>query len=325
MHRRRNLQALARGRARAYAPVDAGADRDVPRHQWLPTWAIPQTLAGPEMVGRWIGMQNFVGNFAGAVAPALTGYLLDRTGLFYWPFFITAGVAGSGALAWTFIVGPIEEVNWENARAAAFPRCRPCPQQSRRSRNTLLSCRRKSKSNFAWQDLRALGAEAAGCGFRMETARTHEMNTLYDLPGEKSAEAEGTASLAEYGYVMDAHSQERSQDDAATAAAWNWKPASPTAKRWMQSCERWDIHRHFAMRNFARSGRDGKGQVVVDETPIGNFCEIEGPPRWIDATAKKLDVSSADYITKNYATLFSEWKQETKSSAREMTFKAVRR
>jgi len=78
------------------------------------TWAIPQTLAGREMVGRWTGLQNFVGNFAGPVAPALTGYLLDRTGQFYWPFFITAAVAWMGALAWTLVVGPIEEVNWDN-------------------------------------------------------------------------------------------------------------------------------------------------------------------------------------------------------------------
>jgi MFS family permease len=77
------------------------------------TWAIPQTLAGPEMVGRWTGMQNFVGNFAGAVAPALTGYLLDRSGEFYWPFFITAAVAAIGALFWTLMVGPIEEVKWD--------------------------------------------------------------------------------------------------------------------------------------------------------------------------------------------------------------------
>ena len=76
------------------------------------TWAIPQTLAGPEMVGRWTGMQNFIGNFAGAVAPALTGYLLDKTGLFDWPFFITAGVAWLGAFAWTVMIGPIEEVRW---------------------------------------------------------------------------------------------------------------------------------------------------------------------------------------------------------------------
>jgi len=66
------------------------------------------------MVGRWTGLQNFVGNFAGPVAPALTGYLLDRTGLFYWPFLITAAMAWLGALAWTLVVGPIEEVNWDN-------------------------------------------------------------------------------------------------------------------------------------------------------------------------------------------------------------------
>lgn len=68
---------------------------------------------------------------------------------------------------------------------------------------------------------------------------------------------------------------------------------------------------------------DGKGVVVVDETPIGNFCEIEGPPRWIDATAKKLGVSAEDYITKNYATLFLEWTHHTGGTAKEMTFLAV--
>ena len=77
-------------------------------------WAIPQTLAGPDMVGRWTGLQNFVGNLGGAIAPAITGYLLDRTGLFYWPFFITAAVAWLGALVWTFVVGPIEQVRWND-------------------------------------------------------------------------------------------------------------------------------------------------------------------------------------------------------------------
>jgi MFS transporter, ACS family, D-galactonate transporter len=77
------------------------------------TWAIPQTLAGPEMVGRWVGLQNFVGNFAGAVAPVLTGYILDRTGRFSWPLFITAGVAWIGAIAWTLVVGQIEQIRWD--------------------------------------------------------------------------------------------------------------------------------------------------------------------------------------------------------------------
>jgi ACS family D-galactonate transporter-like MFS transporter len=77
------------------------------------SWAIAQMLAGPRMVGRWVGVQNFTGNLAGAVAPALTGFLLDRTGSFYWPFFITAVVAWIGGLSWWFVVGPLEEVDWE--------------------------------------------------------------------------------------------------------------------------------------------------------------------------------------------------------------------
>src|SRR5665811_1433555 len=73
------------------------------------SWAISQMLAGPRMVGRWVGVQNFAGNLAGAVAPALTGFLLDRTGSFYWPFLITAVVAWIGGLSWWFVVGPLEE------------------------------------------------------------------------------------------------------------------------------------------------------------------------------------------------------------------------
>ena len=30
----------------------------------------------------------------------------------------------------------------------------------------------------------------------------------------------------------------------------------------------------------------GAGKVLVDETPIGNYLEIEGSPRWIDSTAR---------------------------------------
>jgi len=81
----------------------------------------------------------------------------------------------------------------------------------------------------------------------------------------------------------------------------------------------------FRYEKFRAEWTDGRGQVVVDETPIGNFCEIEGPPRWIDITAKKLGVGRENYITKNYATLFAEWKEETRRNAPEMTFKAVGR
>jgi ACS family D-galactonate transporter-like MFS transporter len=76
-------------------------------------WAVTQRLAGPRVCGRWTGVQNFVGNFGGAFAPAITGFLLNRTGRFYWPFLIAGAFSWIGALAWVFVVGPIEPVAWE--------------------------------------------------------------------------------------------------------------------------------------------------------------------------------------------------------------------
>jgi MFS family permease len=76
-------------------------------------WAVSQTVAGPKVAGRWAGVQNFVGNLAGAVAPMLTGYLLSRTGQFYWPLLIAAVVSWIGALSWVLGVGRIEPVDWE--------------------------------------------------------------------------------------------------------------------------------------------------------------------------------------------------------------------
>ena len=75
-------------------------------------WAITQRLAGPEAVGRWCGLQLFVGNSSGVVTPAVAGFLLDRTGHFFWPFLIVSLVFWIGALSWIFIVGPIEPVMW---------------------------------------------------------------------------------------------------------------------------------------------------------------------------------------------------------------------
>jgi MFS family permease len=76
-------------------------------------WTVTQTLAGPRVAGRWAGVQNFVGNFAGAIAPMLTGYILGRTGQFYWAFAIAAAVSWLGAVSWVFAVGPIVPVDWE--------------------------------------------------------------------------------------------------------------------------------------------------------------------------------------------------------------------
>lgn len=46
------------------------------------------------------------------------------------------------------------------------------------------------------------------------------------------------------------------------------------------------------------------GHAVLDETPIGVFLELEGPPDWIDRTALELGFTPADYITASYGSLW---------------------
>jgi MFS family permease len=75
-------------------------------------FAFSQTLAGPQAAGRWTGLQNGFANLAGVVAPALTGFAVDRTGSFVTPMVITALVLTVGAMAWVFIVCRVEQVSW---------------------------------------------------------------------------------------------------------------------------------------------------------------------------------------------------------------------
>jgi MFS transporter, ACS family, D-galactonate transporter len=73
-------------------------------------WAVTQTLAGPSTSGKWTGLQNFGGNLAGWITPAVIGLIVDRTGSFFWAFVITAVVSVLGSLSWIFLVGPLQPV-----------------------------------------------------------------------------------------------------------------------------------------------------------------------------------------------------------------------
>ena len=68
--------------------------------------------------------------------------------------------------------------------------------------------------------------------------------------------------------------------------------------------------------------RRATGKVLLDETPIGNYLEIEGSPRWIDRTAKLLGFSTADYITRSYGYLYLAYCRERRMPASDMLFTA---
>ena len=160
-------------------------------------------------------------------------------------------------------------------------------------------------------------------GFKLVTPRTHEMNILYDLPGFKLRKKGELIRLRKYGeqWVL---------THKAKGKAGRHKSRAETETK-IADGNKMDSILHalgftpsFRYEKYRAEWSDGHGHVVVDETPVGNFGEIEGQPRWIDRTAKGLGILPRDYITLSYAELFTEWKRQTKSAAKEMTFKTIR-
>ena len=158
-------------------------------------------------------------------------------------------------------------------------------------------------------------------GFNRVTPSTHEMNSLYDLPGQKlrkrgellrlrkygetwvlTHKAKGKASRHKVRVELETGVENGEQMDAILRAL----GFAPT----------------FRYEKYRAEWSDGTGHVVLDKTPIGNFGEIEGPPRWIDRTARALGITPEHYITQTYAELFFGWKRRTGSAAAEMTFRA---
>jgi len=160
-------------------------------------------------------------------------------------------------------------------------------------------------------------------GFKQVTRSTHEMNALYDLPGQKLRKKGELLRLRKYGdtWVL---------THKAKGKAGIHKTRVELETR-VESGEQMDAVLRalgfaptFRYEKYRAEWTDGTGHVVLDETPIGNFGEIEGPPRWIDGTAQALGIAPADYITQTYADLFFTWKRRSRSKASEMTFRAVR-
>jgi len=73
---------------------------------------IGQTLGGPHAAGKWMGVQNCLGNLAGILAPIVTGLVVDWTGKFGVAFAIAGMISLAGIMGWVVIVRRVETIDW---------------------------------------------------------------------------------------------------------------------------------------------------------------------------------------------------------------------
>jgi len=137
---------------------------------------------------------------------------------------------------------------------------------------------------FRVTGVRALTRKLRAAGFRLRTPRTHEMNTLYDLPGGILRNRKELLRIRKYGSIwtithksgkkIGRHSSrielETEVTDGKTLDAIVRALGYSPSFRYEKFRAEWI--------DGKATKKAGKGVIVVDETPIGNFCETEGPP-----------------------------------------------
>jgi len=184
---------------------------------------------------------------------------------------------------------------------------------------------REVEIKFRIEDIEALTASLQRAGFRLITARTHEMNTLYDQVGGKLRRRGALLRLRKYGPRWTLTYKDRSgKQSGRHKSRREIETKVESGEAAGRIIEAVGFNPSFRYEKFRSEWSDSNGHVVIDETPIGNFGEIEGQAKWIDATARLLNISVKSYLKESYAELFAAWKRKARSKAKEMTFKEIR-
>jgi adenylate cyclase, class 2 len=198
--------------------------------------------------------------------------------------------------------------------------------------------------------LKRLGARLVGKG----TGRVHEWNVIFDAPD---------GSLAKHGQLLRIRTEtpERKSKKSGKAPAQRVLLTfkRPVATTSAASGIAQDNHRHKVREEFELEVADSaaltkifgglgmrgwfhyekyrttfrlpgaarwaKGLLIeLDETPIGTFVELEGPPAAIDRAAHELGFDKRDYIVKNYLALYVEDCRRQGKEPKDMVFAATK-
>lgn len=179
---------------------------------------------------------------------------------------------------------------------------------------------------FPVADVRKLRATAEALGFELETERTFESNTLYDTPERQLRGRKQILRLRRYGDTWTVtHKRKADMNDADVQYKRRIETESiveegPALEEIFRQLGYAPVFRYEKYRTeYAAAG----GKLVVDETPIGVWAELEGEPAWIDRMLVGLGIDPAKCITDSYGTMFLKWKESTGSPADNLTFDEV--
>lgn len=184
---------------------------------------------------------------------------------------------------------------------------------------------------FPVDDIPRFRLAVANLGLQLRTERSFESNILYDAPSRDLRGKRQLLRLREYNgrcvvthkrvgadngsdlrYKTRIETETQVEECAALAEIFTQLGFGPVF-RYEKFRTEWD----------AAGDEQQGGHLVLDETPIGTWAELEGEPAWIDSMLGKLKIDPAHCTTESYGALFLRWKEQMGSPADNLTFEEI--
>ena len=189
----------------------------------------------------------------------------------------------------------------------------------------------ETELKFPVDDIASLRSAISRLGMHLRTERSFESNTLYDTPTRDLRGKRQLLRLREYAGKCVVTHKRLADDDGADI---RYKTRIETETEIAECSALAEI---FTQLGFAAVFRYEKfrtewdaspdhqhsGHLVLDETPIGTWAELEGETGWIDEMLRKLEIDPASCTTESYGALFLRWKEETRSLVEDLTFSEI--
>ena len=174
--------------------------------------------------------------------------------------------------------------------------------------STGLTNNQEREVKIAIQDAATARAEILAAGFKECTPRHLEVNDVFDTPDQS---IRGRGELLRLRQAGDRHIltyKGRSETSAGHKVREELEVNLSDGQMTSIILSRLGFAPLFRYEKYRTefSSEGDAGLVVLDETPIGNFLELEGPEEWIDRTSVLLGYAKQHYITSSYGKLYRE-------------------
>ena len=166
-------------------------------------------------------------------------------------------------------------------------------------------------------------------GFQLETPRTFEHNTLYDSPQRELRGRRQILRLRRYGdkCVLTHKRTPEDTDDSRYKTRIETETSIGDCDALGEVFAQLGYAPVFVYEKFRTEWSyplsSKPAHLVLDETAIGVWAELEGPPEWIEQMLDELHIERASCLTDSYGTLFTKWKSSTGSPAMNLSFAEI--